>query len=1600
MKPIRLRGAAEHNLRRVNLDLPRGQWIAVTGPSGSGKTSLVFDTLVREGQHRYLGALSARARQFFGKLGRARVDELDGLPPAIAIGASDARASTRSTVGTLTGVLDLLRLLYARVAEDPGGVALTRSHFSFNHPVGACEACGGSGVADEVSEASLVADPTKSIKGGALAPTLANGYTVYSQVTLEVMDTICRAHGFDVQTPWQDLTGEQRHVILHGTDALEVPFGKHSIESRMKWEGITARPREMGFYKGLVPVIEETLKRNRNPNVLRYVRSVPCHECDGARLARPGREACVGERTLPVLSATPVGALARGLDALPDSAVLQALRPELGRRLERLVQLGLGHLTLARESTTLSGGEAQRLRLAAQLAAPLSGLLVALDEPTLGLHPSGQPGMRAVLDDLRALGNTLLVVEHDPDLVRSADHLVAIGPGAGPDGGRVVADGPLPEHPLGPPPAAKARCRPGTSTITLRGATLHNLREAELTLHLGTLQVVAGPSGAGKTSLVFGTLLPALAREEGGPFTALEGATDHAVRAIDARPIGRTPRSTPATWSGLMDLVRKRFAATDAAVAAGLGAGHFSFNSKQGNSKQGNSKQGNSTQGNNKAGRCATCEGLGTQRVGLHLLEDLELPCPACGGARYAPEILEVQLRGKSIAEVLALSVGEACVFFADDPPAASICRALERLGLGYLPLGFPSNKLSRGEAQRVKLATLLGDPSAAPTLLALDEPDRGLHPTDVARLIACLDDLVDAGHTVLAISHHRHLWAAADVLVEVEDGVAREAQTPPSAPAVPNRAPRAPAGAPECIELRGVRTHSLQDVDVSIPRGALTAICGVSGSGKSSLAFATLASEASQRYAESLPFQVRRHLKRLPRAELDEATGLGPVIALRQGQARAGRRSTVATQTEIGPLLRLLWSRAGTVDGAACALSAGHFSPDRALGACPDCEGLGAVRRCDSARLVTHPELPLVAGALDGTRVGRYLGEPDGQFVATLRAAAPEVDWARAWSALDADVQAIALEGAGDRMLQVRWALAGTKRTGEGKEAHEFEGSWDGFLALAEREALRRVNQKSAAEWAAPLVDAPCATCGGTRLRAGARAVRLGVLTLPEALALPLDRLIDALSEAGGTGDPGGERSAGVLAALLPDLQARVEDLVALGLGHLELGRASRTLSAGELQRVRLASVLRAGLTGVTLVLDEPTSGLHARDVDGLLERLAVYRERGNTVVVVEHEPRVLRAADHLIELGPGAGVDGGRVVGAGAAGEVLAGDGPTARALRSSAPARVAKDSGARLVLRGCRAHHLQAIDVELPLAGLVAVTGVSGSGKSSLVFDVLAASLEAGRAVECEEVLLHGAPEAANAFAHFAEVRGSRWLKGAGTVLGALELMPQLQRLFHAEAAGTGLTRQAFSFGSPAGRCQTCNGSGRERVALDFLADLALPCPICDGRRYRDEVLAVRWSGWNVAELLDQPVVALLAKLSRGKLRDGLEALARVGLGHLALGRRIDELSGGEAQRVTLAASLASAPSPTLYVFDEPATGLHEQDLAQLAEVFDALGARGDLVVIAEHRLSLIAAADHVIDLGPEGGAGGGRLVAMGPPIALTQGATATALREARG
>lgn len=1597
---IVVRGAREHNLKGLDLEIPRDSLTVITGVSGSGKSSLAFDTLFREGQRRFLETLPSFSRQFAGGFARPAVTSIGGLGPAVAVSQRAALTNPRSTVGTLTEVWDLLRLLYARLGTAPEGIRPTRGLFSFNGGEGACPQCQGLGVEDRLDLDLLVADGAKSLREGALRVSTPNGYLMYSQVTLAVLDEVLRAHGGSVDVPWNELPGEVRQVVLHGSERLRIPYGKHPLESRLKWTGITARPRQEGFYRGLVPVMEEILRGKRNDSILRFVRSSPCGACGGARLKPEALSVTWRDRPiteLAAMTAAGLGAFLAGVAAAGREApVLEPIRQDLRARCGLMEELGLGYLAFDRPAPSLSVGEAQRLRLLSLALGELRGLLVVLDEPTAGLHPSDVARLLGVLRRMRDQGQTVVVVEHDATLARAADWLIDLGPGPGKEGGELLWSGPPADLAasgrdtptrrwLAGEKAEPARTpREGAGALRLEGLARHNLDHVSIQVKQRALNVVTGVSGAGKTSL----LEEAVAR-----FRA--GADFRRIVTVDAAPIGRTPRSNAATYSGAFDLIRDLFAGTLEAKARGLGKGHFTFNTA--------------------GGRCEACEGAGVIEVGMRHLGTVELVCDACEGRRFHPDVLAVPYRGRSIADVLEGSIQEAAELFAGQPKLERILRALLDCGLGYLPLGQPATTLSGGEAQRVKLATELaraGSGSRAAALIALDEPTTGLHSADVKVLLQAWDRLLQAGHTLLVVDNDPEVVEAADHLIALGPGSGPEggrvvAQGLPAA--VSSRLPGAgapvPAGPrrepePVSMELRGVTTHNLRAVDVSIPSRGLTVVTGPSGSGKSSLVFDTLLAEAQNRFNDLVSPWARRLLPRKGGAEFESARGLQAAVAVPQATGRRNPRSRVGTVSELDELLRMLFSRAGertcpacggTFTGDRCGCGERHalllasaFSPNSEAGACPHCKGLGFVQACDPERLVAHPERSLAAGALDGTRFGAYLGEPDGQFVATLLCVgqALGVDFGKPWAELAPAEREVAMRGAGDRIFDVAWHY----RRGKNEGVHRLSTVWAGFAALVDRE-YERVHLKSgpAAEGEALealLADRTCPHCAGERLRVEARAVKVGGLRLPEAMAMTLDEL-HAWFEG---------REAGPVPNLRADILRRSGALRDAGLGYLTLGREIATLSGGEAQRLRLASALGGGLTGVTYVLDEPTQGLHPRDTQRLAGVLRGLADAGNAVVVMEHDRELVARADRVIELGPGAGPEGGRILAEGTPAELAEGTSRTGAMLRRG------KGTGAQaapwtfmpgVTLRGASLHNLQDLEVVFPAGALVAVTGVSGSGKSTLVQGVLGPSLLAklqGRGpVGCREAQAHLAFGEVLMLGQSAGPGGS-----ASTVLTLTGLAEALRKRFAAtpEAKSRGLTAKHFSTAASGGRCEACEGKGYVTVAMDLLPDVKVGCEACQGQRFLPEVLACRVEGMTLPEVLDAPVAQVSRLFARDRLAP-LAALCGIGLGYLRLGQEAGTLSAGEFQRLRLAGVLASDPARRAAILlDEPTRGLGFEDVDRLVGALRTLARAGHLVVVVEHDLDLVAAADWVIDLGPEAGPGGGRVVAQGPPAALAQ------------
>ncbi|MGW3106565.1 ATP-binding cassette domain-containing protein [Streptomyces sp. NPDC001100] len=736
---VRVRGAREHNLQGVDVDIPRDVLAVFTGVSGSGKSSLAFGTIYAEAQRRYFESVAPYARRLIHQIGAPKVREITGLPPAVSLQQRRSTPTSRSSVGTVTSLSNSLRMLFSRAGDyPPGAERLDSDAFSPNTAAGACPECHGLGRVHRTTEESLVPDPSLSIREGAIAawPGAWQGKNLR-----DILDTL----GHDVDVPWRELPAEEREWILFTDEQPVVTV--HPVRDADRIQ----RPYQ-GTYMSARRYVMKTFSDTKSPTLRakaeRFLTSAPCPVCGGRRLRAESLAVTVAGRTIADLAALPLAELAGTLGGTSEAA--RVLTEDLTSRIAPVLELGLGYLSLDRATPTLSAGELQRLRLATQLRSGLFGVVYVLDEPSAGLHPADTEALLTVLDRLRAAGNSVFVVEHHLDVMRAADWLVDVGPLAGEHGGRVLHSGPVADLAkvkesatarflFDRSPVAAREVRSPRGALKVGPITRHNLRDVTAEFPLGVFTAVTGVSGSGKSTLI-------------GEITEELPGVGRLV-SVDQKPIGRTPRSNLATYTGLFDVVRKVFAATDEARQRGYGVGRFSFNVP--------------------GGRCETCQGEGFVSVELLFLPSTYAPCPDCDGARYNPETLQVTYRGRNIAQVLDLTVEAAAGFFADtDSPA--VARSLTTLldvGLGYLRLGQPATELSGGEAQRIKLAGELQRTRRGHTFYLLDEPTTGLHPADVEVLLRQLHGLVDAGHTVVVVEHDMAVVAGADWVIDMGPG-------------------------------------------------------------------------------------------------------------------------------------------------------------------------------------------------------------------------------------------------------------------------------------------------------------------------------------------------------------------------------------------------------------------------------------------------------------------------------------------------------------------------------------------------------------------------------------------------------------------------------------------------------------------------------------------------------------------------------------------------------------------------------------------------------------------------------------------------------------
>ncbi len=1370
----------------------------------------------------------------------------------------------------------------------------TPNNFSFNSPLGACAQCRGFGRTMGIDPRLVVPDEGKTLAQGAIRPLQSKSYLGRHRKLLERAAAV----GVPVDIPWRDLTPEQREWV---------------------WRG--ERPRRRGAWYGLDRFFAWLERRSYRMHIRvllsRYRSYDRCRSCGGSRLkpdallwrlgtvqdaadamdlsrrfSYPGLEVsreAFGElpglcfhdvMQLPVSAALRFFERVRLPGAMDDAGRL--LLDEIRGRLRFLCEVGLGYLTLDRQSRTLSGGEVQRINLTTALGASLVNALFVLDEPSIGLHARDMSRVIGVLRHLREAGNTLIVVEHDPQVMIAADRILDLGPGPGAAGGEVVFFG-RPDDLRHTGNSLTARYLRGERrlsrtllpveadgrTLDVLGASQHNLRHIDVRIPLGRLVGVTGVSGSGKSTLVVDVLHHALARLKGAgsaPAGTHDGIRGHEyiahVVAVDQAPIGRTTRSNAASFVGSLDAMRKRLAAQPLARERGYAPGAFSFNS-----------------GN---GRCADCSGKGFEHVEMQFLSDVYLRCGACGGRRFREEVLEVKLpghngSGKSMADILEMTVAQAVEFFADDAAVLRGLRPLQAVGLDYLALGQPVPTLSGGEAQRLKLAGHLARArrrTHEPTLFIFDEPTTGLHFADVDKLLGAFDELIRQGHSVVVIEHNLDLIRCCDWIVDLgpeggDEGGCVVAAGPPQQlegcpgshtgqalaalsgdsgaspdargadrpePMIPGvrdamdlSRPHGKAGtstsrlrvsgvrdAPGGLTTPGGRTdgavevvrareHNLKNIDIRLPRNRFTVITGVSGSGKSTVAFDILFAEGQRRYLESLNAYARQFVQPAGRADVDAVFGIPPTVAIEQRTSRGGRKSTVATLTEIHHFLRLLFVKLGVQHCPDCRVPIDAQSPAAILGQLlsryrgrrvellspmvvarkgyyTDLAKWAAGKgfdylRVDGERLPTaswprldrfrEHDIELPAGEITvvpeaeralAALLSRALDFGAGRVVVLDAGRATVLDADRLHApekpekpdnpngpngADEPDEPDVPVEPV---LFSVRRACPRCSRSFPELDPRMFSfnsrhgwcGRCRGAGVELEEDDRRKGTEEDAKSELADLEGdrggrGPagilrngdgriCTACGGARLCPQSLAVSFKDRNIAEFSNLPVSRALavfDGLALEG--------REARIAADALEELKGRLELLAFLGLDYLALDRAAPTLSGGEVQRIRLAAQLGSNLRGVCYILDEPTIGLHPRDNGLLLETLERLRAKGNTVVVVEHDEATIRRAEHLIDLGPGAGVGGGEVVAAGNLGEVLRSPrSMTGKMLANPLPhtlSRSAVDGDTEwLNVAGARRHNLKAVDLKLPLGALTCVTGVSGSGKSTLVREVL--------------------------------------------------------------------------------------------------------------------------------------------------------------------------------------------------------------------------------------------------------------------------------------
>jgi excinuclease UvrABC ATPase subunit len=1491
---MKIQNAHQNNLKNIDLKIPEHKLIAVTGLSGSGKSSLAMGVIANEGYRYFLESLPAYNQQNNQLIPTAEVDDIEDLPPVIKVEQSKRFQSINTTFGTLSELTDVFRILFARYSSE---TTMSKSLFSFNHPLGACEVCNGIGEEEFIDLNKLVGDETKTLREGAIVTTLPNGYIVYSQVTVEELNKVCKTHGFSVDIPWKDLSNEQQNVILNGSDRIKVFYGKHGLESRLKWEGIKAKPREEGFYKGMLPIMQDILRRDRNKNILKFVSARRCPSCEGARIKADHLSYKWKGLNFNDWMDLPLGLLYEKLTTGEFLAGEAKLVDKAVSKTGDLVRLGMSEFTLGTRSSEISSGDAQRIKLINQVNSNLQGILYVFDEPSIGLPEAYQSYLLHIMNRLIRRGNTVMVVEHDLDFIKRADWIIELGPESGSQGGEIIFNGSTSDF---------------LSSEKLNSPTLKALSEVNDKLAPKLSANTFQPVEFGLSVVVRKTA------EIMHQLALYCESNDLNQITVTDQPIGKTPRSNPSTYTGLADKIRDLLAKTPEANKAKLAKGAFSFN--------------------NKTGRCESCEGAGVITLSMSALGNVNQVCPTCNGKRFKNEVLNIQWEGKNIAEIYNLSVEEANDFFSEEKKLTAILSLMLQLGLGYLKLGQPSNTLSGGEAQRIKLTKHFAKKSKQ-TLLILEEPSIGLHHQNVRQLIEALQKLKQQTAGIVCFENHHLFRSECDGLVE--NAIEEELPAPELEP-IQDR---------DKISIIGARTHHLKDISLDFPKNKLSVVTGISGSGKSSLLIDTLHGYGLQEMSKQFSSYQQSRVGVNYQMEVDQINGLTPTICVTRKHKNYSQRSDIAKQTGIDKILRFAFSRKSHFDKLNATqdldaeLSASHFSNNHELGQCPLCEGLGEELLPDLDKIVLDSSKSIDTGLFEHNKALAYYGQPGSQHMSVLEEVGKKYGFSMdtTFAEFTNEQKKIIFEGTGDKEWEAVWTYKTKTRTGE----QEIKMQWEGLFNYLKDEFYKTRKNKNIKNLTALLSYEDCNNCGGSGLIPERLNTHLINKSIYDIKSMNFDALEQWLSHT----ENGDEVDQKLIDKVKPHLMNTIERAKQLHINHLQLNRKSSTLSGGENQRVELIKQLNSPLKGVTYLLDEPSAGLSNDNTHDLIDILGELVLKGNTVIVIEHNKEIIQSAQHIIELGPKAGKLGGEITFQGNVQELLS-QSDCHPFLKTPTALIDLESSTSQIKIQDVSKYTLIKDELIIPIGGITAITGKSGIGKTTLVKEVLIPSVKQGKPVNCASI------DFPKVFtdAHYFESKKLR-PHTATLLVDYLDLLKVVTKVFAKE---TGLKSNYFSFKTKGSQCPRCKGKGFLETSLDITASHIEKCEECEGQRYKAEVLNYQLDSRTVAEVLNLNIHEFkewLVEYSSSRSTDEmLNQLTNIGLDHLTLDQTVQSLSSGEQQRLLLLNWVQAQPESELFILDEPSVGLHYADIDLLFSILDELKEKNDVIVI-EHNPYLL-------------------------------------------